>query len=107
MLSKKCSLQIDPMPWHISYASVVGILLLLYLAGNTCLDIAYRMSQVARFTFSHKHSHKQALKLMGRYLLKTHDKGLILEPTRTLDIGAYPGADFAGLYGYEDSLDPV
>ena len=47
------------------------------------------------------------MKLIERYLLKTRDKGLILKPTRTLDIDAYPDADFAGLYGCEDSLDPV
>jgi len=60
-----------------------------------------------RFTFSPKLLHEQALKLIGRYLLKTRDKDLILKPTRTLDIDAYPDADFAGSYGYEDSLDPV
>jgi len=39
--------------------------------------------------------------------MKTRDKGLVLTPTCELTIDAYPDADFAGLYGYEDSLDPV
>ena len=52
-------------------------------------------------------SHEAALKLIGRYLLGTKNKGLIIDPTRDLKIDAYPDADFAGLYNYEDSCDPV
>ena len=95
----------DPCHGTFNYASVVGMLL--YLAGHSRLDIAYIISQAARFTFSPKHSHEQALKLIGHYLMKTRDKGLVLTPTRELNIDAYPDADFAGLYGYEDSLDSV
>ncbi len=65
------------------------------------------MSMVARFAFAPKHSHEPAPKTLGRYLLKTHDKGLILNPSKELNIDAYPDADFAGLYGYDDSLDSV
>ncbi len=32
---------------------------------------------------------------------------MIIKPTSTVDIDAYPDADFAGLYGYEDNNDPV
>jgi hypothetical protein len=32
---------------------------------------------------------------------------MILKPTATIGIDAYPDADFAGLYGYEDYNDPV
>jgi hypothetical protein len=32
---------------------------------------------------------------------------MIIKPTSTIDIDAYPDADFAGLYGYEDNNDPV
>jgi len=81
--------------------------MLLYLAGHTRPDIAYSVSCVARFTFAPKHSHEQALKLIGRYLLATRDKGLVLSPSKELNVDAYPDADFAGLYGYEDTLDPV
>ena len=95
----------DPASGSFSYASVVGMLL--YLSGHSRPDIAYSVSQVARFTFAPRHSHEQALKLIGRYLLATRDKGLVLTPTSELNIDAYPDADFAGLYGYEDSLDPV
>ena len=32
---------------------------------------------------------------------------MVLTPTRGLNIDAYPDSNFAGLYGYEGSLDPV
>ena len=33
--------------------------------------------------------------------------GMIIKPTATIGINAYPDTDFAGLYGYEDNNDPV
>lgn len=48
-----------------------------------------------------------ALKRIGRYLKLTWEHGLILKPTKALNVDAYPDADFAGLYGYEDGLDPT
>ena len=49
------------------YASVVGMLL--YLSGHSRPDLAYSVSQVARFTFTPGCSHGQAIKLM---LLRNH-----------------------------------
>ena len=95
----------DPCSGNFAYASIVGMLL--YLSGHTRPDIAYSVSQVARFTFAPKHSHEAALKLIGRYLLGTRNKGLMITPTRDLNIDAYPDADFAGLWGHEDSSDPI
>ena len=99
----------DGPPAHESfnYASVVGMLL--YLSGHTCPDLAYSVSQAARFMFAPKHSHEQALKRIGRYLCGTANKGLILNPKEVdkLSIDAFPDADFAGLYGYEKPTDPV
>jgi hypothetical protein len=57
--------------------------------------------------FNPKHSHEIAIKRIGRYLIGTKDKGMIIKPTSTIDIDAYPDADFAGLYGYEDNNDPA
>ena len=48
-----------------------------------------------------------ALKRIGRYLKLTRDKGLILKPTKALNMDAYPDADFSGLYRYEDGADPT
>ena len=90
-----------------SYASVVGMLL--YLAGHTRPELCYSVSQAARFMFAPKRSHEVALKRIGRYLVGTADMGIILDPKNatSLHIDAYPDADFAGLYGYEDTTDPV
>jgi hypothetical protein len=88
-----------------NYASVVGMLL--YLSGHTRPDLTYSVSQVARFMFAPNRLHEDAIKRIGRYLVGTWDKGMILKPTTLLNINAYPDADFAGLYGYEDNNDPV
>ncbi len=87
-----------------SYASVVGMLL--YLAGHTRPDIAYAVNCCARYMFCPKHSHELALKRIGRYLKGTATRGMVINPTRELNIDAYPDADFAGMYGHENHCDP-
>ena len=59
--------------------------------------------------FAPKRSQEIALKRIGQYLVGTADKGIILDPKNatSLHIDAYPDADFAGLYKYEDEKDPV
>ena len=81
-----------------SYASVVGMLL--YLSGHTRPDIAYAVNCCARYMFAPKHSHELALKRIGRYLKNTSERGMVIQPTRELDVDAYPDADFAGMYGH-------
>ena len=88
-----------------SYASVLGMLL--YLQGHTRPDIAFAVNQCARYAFSPKHSHEEALKRIGRYLLGTRDKGIYMLPNKTLQIDCYVDADFAGLWGYEEKDDPT
>jgi hypothetical protein len=88
----------------VNYASVIGMLL--YLSGHTRPDIAFAVSQCARYTFKPTKRHVAALKRIGRYLKGTADKGLILRPSKDLHVDCYPDADFAGLYGHEDPLDP-
>lgn len=78
-----------------NYASMVGMML--YLAGHTRPDIAFAVHQCARYTFCPKEPHKVALKCIGRYLVRTPNQGLILKLSCTLQIDAYPDADFAGL----------
>ena len=82
-----------------SYSSVVGMLL--YLSGQTRLDIAYAVNCCARYMFCPKHCHELALKRIGRYLKATATRGMVINPTSELSIDAYPDADFAGMYGYE------
>jgi hypothetical protein len=95
----------EPQQDTFNYANVVGMLL--YLLGHTRPVLAYSVSQVAQLMFNPKHSHKIVIKRMGRYLIGTKDKGMIIKPTSTIGIDAYPDADFASLYGYEDNNDPV
>ena len=79
-----------------SYPSVVGMLM--YLATNTRPDIAFAVSQVARFNHYPKQSHSIAVKRIIRYLKGTADKGMIVRPTKKLDIDLFCDGDFAGLY---------
>jgi hypothetical protein len=95
----------EPQQDTFNYASIVGMLL--YLLGHTRPDLAFSVSQVAQFMFNPKHSHEIAIKRIGRYLLGTKDKGMIIKPTSNIGIDAFPDADFAGLYGYEDNNDPL
>jgi hypothetical protein len=50
----------EPQQDTFNYASVVGMLL--YLSGHTRPDLAYSVSQVARFMFNPKHLHEIAIK---------------------------------------------
>ena len=95
----------DPPSGNFSYASVVRMLL--YLAGHSQPYIVYSVFQVTRFSFAPQRLHKQALKLLGWYLLGTCDKELVLTPSGELYVDMYPDADFAEIYGYKDKLDPV
>jgi hypothetical protein len=88
-------------PW--SYRSVIGMLL--YLSTNTRPDIAFAVSQAARFSNNPKQSHATAVKTIVRYLLGTRDQGTIVTPTKMLDIKLYVDADFAGLFQTEENSD--
>jgi hypothetical protein len=81
--------------------------MLLYLSGHTRPDLAYSVSQVAHFMFNPKYLHKIALKRIDRYHIGTKDKGMIIKPTNTINIDAYPDIDFSRLYGHEDNNDPI
>jgi hypothetical protein len=95
----------DPANGAYSYASVIGMLQ--YLQGHSRPDITFVVSQCARFSHSPHRSHEIALEQIGQYLKFTADQGLVLWPTGVLDIDAYCDADFAGLWSYEDALDPA
>ena len=94
----------DPASGLINYSSVVGMLL--YLSGHTRPDISFAVHQCARYTFAPTRRHELALIRIGRYLLGTADKGLILDPSGPLSLDCYPDADFAGLWKHEHPDDP-
>jgi hypothetical protein len=95
----------EPPDCSFSYPSVIGMLG--YLQSNSRPDITYAVSSAARFTHHPKRSHEDALKRIGRYLKGTLEEGLVLRPSDTLDIDCYVDADFAGLWPYENKLDPT
>jgi Reverse transcriptase (RNA-dependent DNA polymerase)./Integrase core domain. len=96
----------DPHDLGFNYASVVGMAM--YLCNNSRPDFAFAVHQCARYSFSPTRKHAEYLKKLGRYLLKTRDKGLILKPMPSGDIkiDCYVDADFAGLWNSEDNQDP-
>ena len=94
----------EPMQETWNYRAIVGMLL--YLSTNTRPDIAYAVSQVARFSAKPKKSHASAIKTILRYLKKTMNMGTIVKPTKHLQLHLYVDADFAGLFKREDDRNP-
>ena len=94
-----------PMEDAWNYRSVVGMLL--YLSTNTRPDIAFAVSQVARFSHNPKKSHASAVKTLIRYLAGTKKRGVIYKRPKTLQLDCYVDADFAGLYGREPPENPT
>ena len=88
-----------------NYRSIVGMLL--YLSTNTRPDIAYAVSQVARFSHHPKKSHATAIKTIVRYLSGTKEKGTLYRKPNKFTLDCFVDADFAGLYGREPSKDPI
>ena len=74
-----------PMEDSWNYRSIIGMLL--YLTTNTRPDIAFAVSQVARFSHNPKNSHASAVKTILRYLAGTKDKGVIYKRPKKLVFG--------------------
>ena len=88
-----------------NYASVIGMML--YLAANSRPDISFAVHQCARFTHNTKASHEEAVLRICRYLKGTINDGMIFKPCKDSTLDCYVDADFAGLWGHEDPLDPI
>ncbi len=78
----------------------------MYLSSNTRLEISLANHQCARFSNDPRMPHGTALKRIGRYLLGTRDKGMIVRPSKDLTLDCYADADFAGLFSTSDPDDP-
>jgi len=52
-----------------------------------------------------KQVHEQAIKRIGKYLRGTAMDGMIIRPDPSLKLNCFVGADFAGLWNYEDQQD--
>ena len=88
-----------------SYPSVVGMLL--YLQNNSRPDLTFAVNQCARFSKDPKRSHELALSRIGRYLVGTRTKGMIVRPGKSMKLDMYCDADWAGLWSYEKPDDPT
>ncbi|MGH7974665.1 MAG: reverse transcriptase domain-containing protein, partial [bacterium] len=88
-----------------NYPSVIGMMM--FLQANSRPDISYAVHQCARFSHFPKKIHEEAVKHICRYLKNTADKGLLFTPTGDFKLDCYVDADFAGLWGHEDSQDPI
>ena len=88
------------------YRSVIGKLN--FLEKSTRPDISVSVHQCARFSEAPKKSHAEAVKRIGRYLLATRDKGLIIQPNEPRQFDCWVDADFAGNWRQADAHnDPM
>ena len=62
--------------WH--YCSVIGQIN--YLAGTTRTAILFYVYQCAKYSTNPKKTHEEFVKMIGHYLKKTKDKGLVFTP---------------------------
>ena len=91
----------EPFSESWNYRGICGMLL--YLSTNTRPDIAFAVSQVCKYGNDPKKSHASAVKTILRYLKKTAERGLIVNPGKGLfHLDLYVDADFCGLFGQED-----
>ena len=88
------------------YQSVIGKLN--FLEKSTRPDISVSIHQCARFTEHPKRCHAEAVKRIGRYLLDTRDKGIIINPNSPWHFDCWVDADYAGNWRYENAhVDPM
>ena len=79
-----------------------------FLEKSTCSDISISIHQCTRFSENPKRSHTEAVKRIGRYLLSSRDKGLIIRPHQMWQFDCWVAADFAGNWRQRDAhVDPM
>ena len=94
----------SPFDESFNYRSVLGKVM--YLTSDTRCGISLANHQCARFSIDPRSPHGIAVKRIGRYLLGTCDKGMIVRPTKDFTLDCYADADFAGLFFSSDPTDP-
>ena len=83
------------------YISIV--VMLLYLAVNTCPYISYAVHPCASYFHNLKRGHEIVVKQIVRYLRVTRNKGLIMNLDRKkFRLDLFVDADFAGLFASEN-----
>ena len=86
-----------------NYRQAIGMLN--YLASTSRPDIAMAVHQAARFCIDPRLSHERAVYRLGKYLLGTADKGIILRPDKNKGLECFVDADFAGGWNKADAED--
>ena len=88
------------------YRSVIGKLN--FLEKSTQPDISVSVHQCARFSERPKRSHAEAVKRIGRYLLATKGKGLLIRPKQLKYFECWVDTDFSGNWRPQDAHnDPM
>ena len=80
-----------PFDEQFNYCSVLGKVM--YLSSNTRCELSLANHQCSRFFIDPRTPHGVALKRIGRYLLGTQDKEMIIRPTKNLTLDCYADAD--------------
>ena len=94
-------LHLPPMTPDFDYALVIGQLN--FLEKSTRPELAFAVHQCARFSSNPRTSHAKAIRLIGKYLQGTKDRGIILSPTEH-SFESYVDADFCGLWNPETAM---
>ena len=76
---------------------------MLYMTSNTRPDISFDFHQCSWFKHNKNTSHKSAMKSICCYLQGTKDNGLVCNAPKKLVVDFYSDADFAGLWGHDNS----
>jgi histone deacetylase 1/2 len=92
----------EPHDQNWSYCSVIGKLN--FLEKSLQPDLAYAVHNAARFSSDPKVSHSKAMKRIGRYLLGSRDKGIVMRPDPSRSVEVYADADFCGLFNAETAI---
>ena len=77
-----------------NYLSVIGKMN--YLEKGYQSDLAYAIHQCARYSTNPRKEHGDAVRWIGRYLLGTPNKGLILRPDLTRSFEVFMDSNFCG-----------
>ena len=88
---------------HFNYKSIIGQMA--YLEKGTRPELAYAVHQCSRYSSNPRKAHGDAVRNIGRYLLGTSGRGMIIEPNTNKSFKVHVDADFCGnwhkMYGHE------
>ncbi|KAK1735950.1 hypothetical protein QTG54_013397 [Skeletonema marinoi] len=77
--------------------------MLTHLQGNSRPDISVHVHQCARFSIDPNRVHETAIINIGRYLLRSRERGIVYNPDKTKGLECYVDADFAGGWQQADA----